>query len=127
MMRVKRRTRGDERLLSALAAGSSVEQAARTAGVSERTAYRRLGDPAFRSRLASVRDELVAEALGELAGSASEAVATLRRLLAAGSEHVQLGAARVLLDQLLRLREAVELAERVSALERRLERQRRGR
>lgn len=122
-----RRTRGEERLLTALAAGSSVEQAARSAGVSERTAYRRLADPAFRSRLAIVRDDLVREALGDLVGSASAAVATLRRLLAASNEHVQLGAARALLDQLLRLREALELAQRVSALERRLERERRRR
>jgi hypothetical protein len=42
----------DELLLSALAAGSTVEEAARTAGVSTRTAYRRLADPAFARRLA---------------------------------------------------------------------------
>ena|SRR5438876_6585460 len=59
----------------------------------------------------------------ELAGCASEAVATLRRLLEANNEHVQLAAARTLLDQLLRLREALELGERVATLERRLARQ----
>jgi hypothetical protein len=117
------RKRAEELLLAALAAGSPIEQAAQAAGLSARTAYRRLADPAFCGRLAGVRDELVAEALGELVGCAGEAVTTLRRLLHAENEHVQLGAARTLLDQLLRLREALELAERVAALERRLARQ----
>ena len=115
-----RRRRDEERLLGVLAAGGSVEQAAQAAGVSERTAYRRLADAEFRGRLASLRDELAWAALAELAGCASEAVATLRRLLDANSEQVQLGAARTLLDQLLRLREALELSERLTALERRV-------
>jgi hypothetical protein len=53
-------------LLSALAAGCSVEQAARAAGVSVRTAYRRLANPGFRVRLAAARDELIVATLGEL-------------------------------------------------------------
>jgi hypothetical protein len=120
-------TRAEEPLLTALAAGSPVDQAAKAAGLSPRTVYRRLAEPGFRGRLATARDELASEALSELAGCASEAVATLRRLLQANNEHVQLGAARTLLDQLLRLREALALAERVATLERRLEHQQRRR
>ncbi len=112
------RKRAEELLLAGLAAGATVEQAAETAGLSARTAYRRLTEPRFRRRLATARDELAGEALSELAGCASDAVATLRRLLRAENEHVQLGAARTLLDQLLRLRDALELAERVANLER---------
>ena len=122
-----KRKRAEEPLLSALAAGSPVEEAAKAAGLSPRTVYRRLAEPGFRGRLATARDELASEALSELAGCASEAVATLRRLLRANNEHVQLGAARTLLDQLLRLREALALAERVATLERRLEHQQRRR
>jgi hypothetical protein len=122
-----KRRRAEEPLLTALAAGSPVGQAAKAAGLSPRTVYRRLAEPGFRSRLATARDELASEALSELAGCASEAVATLRRLLLANNEHVQLGAARTLLDQLLRLREALALAERVATLERRLEHQQRRR
>jgi len=121
-----RHGRGEELLLSALAAGSSAEEAALAAGVSVRTVYRRLASPAFCSRLATMRDELVSAALGELVGCAEQAVATLRRLLEADAERVQLGAARTILDQLLRLREAVLLEQRVATLERQAERERRG-
>ena len=44
-MQKRDRNRGDELLIGALAAGSPVEQAAETAGVSVRTVYRRLADP----------------------------------------------------------------------------------
>ena len=87
------RARSDELLLASLAAGSSVEQAAQAAGLSVRTAYRRLADPAFAGRLAQARDELITNALGELVDSASGAVATLRALLEAPDERVKLGAA----------------------------------
>ena len=122
------RTRGDELLLGALAAGSSVEDAARTAGVSIRTAYRRLAEPTFARRLAQARDELISAALGELVECAAEAVATLRALLSASDERVRLGAAKSTLEQLLRLRETLTLSQRLAALERTMQqRQRRGR
>jgi hypothetical protein len=115
------RNRGDELLLGALAAGSSVEQAARSAGLSARTAYRRLADPSFARRLAQARDELISSALGELVECASEAVATLRALLSASDERVRLGAAKSTLEQLLRLRETLSLSQRLATLERALQ------
>ena len=114
----ERRTRADELLLGGLAAGSPVEQAAEAAGLSTRTAYRRLADPAFARRLAGARDTLIASALGELVECASEAVATLRALLRAEDERVRLGAAKATLEQLLRLRETLALSQRLGALER---------
>jgi hypothetical protein len=120
--------RGDDSLLAALAAGSTVEVAAKAAGLSVRTAYRRLADPVFARRLAQARDELISNALGELVECASEAVATLRALLSASDERVRLGAAKSTLDQLLRLRETLMLSQRLAALERSLQAQtRRGR
>jgi hypothetical protein len=116
-MQNQNRNRGDELLLSALAAGSSVEQAAGAAGVSVRTAYRRLADPAFARRLAQARDTLISNALGELVECASEAVATLRALMQAEDERVRLGAAKSTLEQLLRLRETLALSQRLAALE----------
>ena len=123
----EQRRRSDERLLSALASGRSVSQAAQAAGLSERTVYRRLSGPAFQQRLSALRDELVTSALAELAGSAGAAVETLKGLLTSREERVQLAAAKAMLDQLLRLREAVALEQRLQALERRAERERQGR
>jgi len=118
---VSSRARSDELLLASLAAGSSVEQAAQAAGLSVRTAYRRLADPAFAGRLAQARDELITNALGELVDSASGAVATLRALLEAPDERVKLGAAKTILDQLLRIRETLTLSQRLATLERALQ------
>ena len=127
-MQKRDRNRGDELLLGALAAGSPVEQAAETAGVSVRTAYRRLADPAFARHLAQARDELISSALGELVECASEAVATLRALLSASDERVRLGAAKSTLEHLLRLRETLTLSQRLAVLERTMQqRQRSGR
>ena len=119
--------RGADLLLASLAAGASVEQAAQAAGLSPRTVYRRLHDSGFQRRLQAARDELVTEALGELTGSAQDAVATLKRLLDASDDRVKLTAARTILEQLLRLRETVQLEQRLSALENQHERQRRRR
>jgi hypothetical protein len=112
------RRHGDELLLQALAVGSLVEAAAKSAGISGRTAYRRLADPHFARRLTQARDELISNALGELVDCASEAVATLRALLSASDERVRLGAAKSTLEQLLRLRETLTLSQRLAALER---------
>jgi hypothetical protein len=117
----RERRRGEDSLLAALAAGSTVEDAAKAAGLSSRTAYRRLADPGFARRLAQTRDELISNALGELVDCASEAVATLRSLLSASDERVRLGAAKSTLEQLLRLRETLTLSQRLAALERSLQ------
>ena len=45
----------DAVLIAALATGGEVADAARQAGVSERTAYRRLADPAFTAELRQAR------------------------------------------------------------------------
>lgn len=58
------RKNADEALLLALACGATVESAARSAGVAERTAYRRLNDPAFRRRLQDLRADMVQRTAG---------------------------------------------------------------
>ena len=107
----------DVLLLLAFASGASAAEAARQAGVSERTAFRRLHDPDFRRRIAQARDKMVDDAMGQLAQASVVAVGTLRALCTAESETVRLGAARSLLELTMRLREHVELGDRVSSLE----------
>ena len=119
-MAQKGRRASDERLLLALACGATVENAARSAGVSESTAYRRLREAEFNRRLQQVRADMVQRTAGMLTAAAGEAVKTL---LALQKESIppatRLGAARAVLEIGLKLREAAELEERLAALEQR--------
>lgn len=63
----KRQSRpGDLLLQVALARGATVREAARMAGVSERTAHRRNADPDFRAEVDELRDELRERLLAEV-------------------------------------------------------------
>jgi hypothetical protein len=119
-MAEKGRRKGDDALLTALASGQTVRDAARSAGIGERTAFRRVADPDFRRRVAELRAEMIGRALGQLADGMTEAAGTLRKLLAADGESVRLGAARSILELGNKLREAVELERRMADLEQRM-------
>jgi hypothetical protein len=106
-----------ESLIVALASGKSNAQAAREAGCSVRTVQRRLSDPEFSRRVSEARGEMFGRAVGMLADATASAVETLKGLLKAQSETIQLGAARCILEMGPKLRESTELAERISALE----------
>src|SRR6266540_2460033 len=108
------RRKGDSALVAALAAGRTVRDAAKTAGVSEATAYRRVQEPAFRQAVTEARAKLIETAVGQLAEAATSAVATLRVLLEADAETVRLGAARAILELGAKLRESVELEQRIA-------------
>jgi hypothetical protein len=104
--------------LMALACGVTVENAARQAGISPSTAYRRLADPAFRQRLQQLRGDMVSRTAGTLTAAASEAVRTLLELLkSTASAAVRLSAARAVLEMGMKVREAADIEERLSALE----------
>jgi hypothetical protein len=116
------RRNADEALAVALATGRTLRDAAAGVGIAERTAARRWADPAFRRRVGELRGDMVARSLGRLADHMSDAAEVLHQLLAAESESVRLGAARSLLELGVKLRESVELEERLQALEARAER-----
>ena len=111
------RKNADDALVMALAVGGTVPAAAQHAGVSERTVYRRLHDPAFCRRVSAARAELLERAVGQLVATASCAAATLRQLLAAPADSIKLGAARSILEFGPKLRESTELEARLAALE----------
>jgi hypothetical protein len=111
----------DEVLLQALACGASVEAASRAAGVSARTAHRRLADAGFHARVRQARADMVHRTAGTMTAAATEAVRTLLELLKAPAPAaVRLGAARAVLEIGLKVRELVDLEERLAALEGRL-------
>lgn len=113
----RRRVGADELLAAALAAGQDVAAAAAQAGLSERSAYRRLSEPEFRERVATLRAEMVEQAVGKLSGTMGAAADKLRELLGSKSEKVQLAAAKAVLDSQVKLREATELVARLDAIE----------
>ena len=117
-MRRKRRAKSDQKLLHALVCGATVEGAARQAGVSERTVFRRQQDPAFQAELQAARQENVGRTTAMLTAASIESVKTLLRLQGEDMPPaVQLGAAKAILDLGLKHRESTELYERVAAIE----------
>ena len=117
MARSERRKRDDD-LLRALACGATVESAARKAGISERSAYRRIADPAFKLRVKQERAAIIERACGMLTAATPESIKTLLSLQGeAAPAAVRMGAARALLTINLKFREYTELEERVAALE----------
>jgi hypothetical protein len=111
------RRNADEALALALAGGQTLRDAAAAVGIAERTAHRRWADADFRRRVTELRGDMVSRSLGKMADGMTEAAGVLRQLLAAQSESVRLGAARSLLELGVKLRESVELEERLAALE----------
>lgn len=109
---------GGDMFALAIASGRSLREAARTAGISESTAYRRLKDPAVLRRVSEIRTAFLGEAIGLLSEAASEAVSRLKTLLNARSEAICLSAARAILEFGPKLRVQAELEERITALER---------
>ncbi|MHB8736955.1 MAG: hypothetical protein ACYC6M_16750 [Terriglobales bacterium] len=120
-MAVKPRKKAEDALLLALACGATVENAARQCGLCERTVYRRLEEADFRQRLQQLRTDMMQRTAGALTAAATEAVRTLLELQkAAAPPAVRLGAARSVLEIGIKLREAANLEERLSALEQQL-------
>lgn len=110
------------RFLAALLSEPTTRAAAAEAGVSERAAWRWLGEPTFRAELASRQDAVLAAVTSGLADDAQAARATLRDLMTdpATPPGVRVRCAVAILDAALRLMELVTLADRVAALEQRM-------
>jgi hypothetical protein len=102
----------------ALACGATIEVAAQTAGVSPATVYRRKQDPAFCKELQQVSADLVLRISGMLAGAGGEAVKTLLTLMKESAPPaVRLGAARAIMEGVVKYRDFVGLEARLAALE----------
>jgi hypothetical protein len=104
-----------------LASGATIEVAARESGAGVRTVKTWLSAlPAFGRRVQELRAEMTSRALGRLVDSMASAADTLGFLCRKGkSEMIRLGAARAVLELGNKLRETVELEQRIIALENR--------
>jgi len=117
-----RKKKADADLMLTLACGASPENAAQKTGVSLRTVYRRLAEPAFRAQVNEVRAEMVRRIAGMLTAASVGSLKTFTALQeSAASESVRLGAARAIVELGCKMRESVEFIERLAALEARLE------
>jgi hypothetical protein len=110
----------NDALALAIAGGASVAEAAAAARVSISTVKRRRADVAFMRRVAELRNDMIARAAGKAADAMVQAVETLRELQASASDVVRKGAAQAILEHGAKLRDSIDLAERIAALERRL-------
>jgi hypothetical protein len=117
----KNKKQVDTVLVTAIAKGATVAQAALQAGLSERTAYRRLQQPEFQERIDALQDDMVQRAAAVLTAAAYEGIHSLVALQDPSTPPaVRRGAARDILEMGLRLREAANLEKRLVALENRI-------
>ena len=117
-MKKSRRKKNEDALLLALACGATAEAAGRQCGLTERSVYRRLEDPAFRARLQELRSDMVRRSAGMLTAAAGESVRTLLSLQKdSAPPAVRLGAARAVLELGVKVRELADLEVRIAALE----------
>ena len=111
----------DDALMLGLACGATVANAARRAGISPATAYRRLAEPGFQAELRKLRSDMVERTGAMLTAASLESVKTLMDLQnGTVSASVRLGAARAVLELGMKYRETVEIEQRLAAIEERV-------
>jgi hypothetical protein len=121
-MAAGRRKKADLELLLALACGATPESAAQKTGFGLRTVYRRLAQPVFREQVQHMRADMVRRMTGMFTAAGMAAIKTFTTLQeSATSESVKLGAARAIIELGCKLRETVEVTERLTALEEQVE------
>lgn len=108
--------------VQALLTRGTVRAAAQAAGVAESTAYRYLRSPEVRAALQAAEQDALATLQRRLVSLGSNAGDVLEQAMRPGEDlRHRLRASGLVLDNLLRLRELLELERRISELERRLE------
>lgn len=110
------------RAVLALVEHGSVSRAADTCNLSRQSLYRWLREPEFERALREASSEQVIEASRRLTSLTMRAVDRLEKLLDSERELTQLKAVESILTHGARLRELVELEERITNLERSMER-----
>ena len=102
----------------ALASGSTITEAARQAGLSERTVRRRLDRVEYRAEIARLRRKVLDGILARLLTGATTGVDTLIEIAANGqSESARVSASRILVEHSLSFAELVGVSERIADLE----------
>jgi len=117
-MTIAKRKRVETILVEALAKGATVAQAGVQGGVSERTVYRYLQKPEFQARIQALQDETLERAMALASAACLDSARSLVTLQEeAHPPSVRRAAARDTLEMGLRLRDDVEMENRLLALE----------
>jgi hypothetical protein len=113
------RKTADPQILTALASGFSVQQAALKANVSVQTVRRRMADETFKTDLTHLQDEAVAAARAVLLDNSAIAAATVASLLSTKfPPSVRLAAARTILEMGPAVQTARQIEDRLAEVER---------
>lgn len=112
-----KRLRREDEAIAALLTERTIAAAAKRAGIGESTLVRWLRDPEFVAEYRAARRAAVDGAVAGLQHAAVQAVDALARNLRCGVPAVEVGAARIVLDQAMRGIELSDLGERVAQLE----------
>jgi hypothetical protein len=113
-----RKDRKLEQFVEGLLSAPTVESAAASAGISARTAWRWMQDPAVVQHLAKARRQGMQHAMTRLQAAASRSVDCLCAIQQDGeSESARVSAARCILEQALRAVEIGDIQERLEKLE----------
>ena len=95
------------------------------AKINKTTLYKWLKEPEFKAELDRQRDEIAAEAFGVLSQGLTKAVETLVALLDHKDDRLRRLAAKDIIDFIIRHKENEDLDERLTAIEQRLDNQKR--
>jgi hypothetical protein len=106
------------KLLTALVLDPDVQAAIVTTGVSRTTAYRWLGQPAFREELTRQRGDVLAEAMATVTTQAKRAATELMGLLTVKDERLRRLICNDILAHATKERELENIERRLDALER---------
>jgi hypothetical protein len=106
-----------QRAIVFLITSPTQEHACRGAGVTRETITKWMNNPAFVAELENQRQRAFREALNVVKQSVDQAVLTLRSLLDSSSESVRLRASVHLIQLGLKVREELELEDRLQSLE----------
>ena len=115
-------SRAKQTAIAALLTNPSIAAAASAAGIAERTIYRWLKISSFQQAFAAARQECVKQALTTIQQTMTAAVEVLCEVMndpkAPASSRIS--AARIVIDNGIRVSEIENIEERLSALEKRL-------
>ena len=108
-----------EKVLAALLTCNTKQEAAALVGVTTRTIYEYLQDPAFKNQYEAEKRKLIERASEQIQRSLEPSITALRSIAedATAGKTARVQAARTLLEYGLRLAEYTTLEERVTALE----------